>query len=334
MVNSVLVIVGMVRLYARYVSVFPVRVRVVLMISVFLGLAVAGFALDFVSGSHTNPVHDDEDNGHEPGPDASQTPDPAAPDEAVAGVLLEGSSDGDWLAGGKGDDALIGHEGDDDLIGGLGDDTLTGGDGNDWLHGDLDYGPGGDDLLTGGRGHDMLAGDGGNDTLLGGPGDDTLFGGEGDDLLRGGPGTDWLAGGAGNDTLMAGRGGGDLSGGEGDDLLIGSRDASRTFLHGDAGDDTLVPHGGDFAEGGAGADLFILRGDPGPLAPIIADYDPDADRIALRIDLAPGESAPRIALARDDEGMTLILVDGIAYGRVMGGGLVVEDLDIRLRHLP
>ena len=81
------------------------------MISVFLGLAVAGFALDFVSGSHTNRVHDDEDGGREPGPDTPQTPDPgtpepdtpepAAPDEAVAGVLLEGSSDGDWLAGAR-----------------------------------------------------------------------------------------------------------------------------------------------------------------------------------------------------------------------------------------
>lgn len=299
-----------------------------MMFAAFVSLAVAGLALDFLSGSEPDGDHDDDAPS-----DINGLADDLHRPADAPGQRIEGTSDGDFLGGGDGHDLLIGHQGDDELIGGLGDDTLLGGVGNDWLHGDLDYGPGGDDLLIGGRGHDMLAGDGGNDTLLGGPGDDTLFGGQGDDLLRGGPGMDILMGGAGNDTLMAGRGGGDLTGGDGDDRLIGSRDEARSWLHGGPGDDTLIPYANDFAEGGEGADLFILRGDPGPLPPIIADFNPAEDRIALRIDLRPGDPPPDIALERDDDGMIRILVDGIAYGRVMGGDLLPEDIEIRRRFL-
>ncbi|MBJ7415868.1 MAG: hypothetical protein JHC88_10535 [Niveispirillum sp.] len=83
--------------------------------------------------------------------------------------------------------------------------------------------------LTGTAGDDMLTGGAGNDTLNGGAGNDLLFGGKGDDLLIGGPGDDTLVGGEGRDTLK----GGD-------------------------GNDTLVVDSQDVAEGGKGADHFII----------------------------------------------------------------------------
>lgn len=84
-------------------------------------------------------------------------------------------------------------------------------------------------VLTGTAGDEMLTGRAGNDTISGGAGNDLLFGGRGDDLLLGGPGNDTLVGGPGHDTLR----GGD-------------------------GDDTLSVDDQDIAEGGAGADQFVI----------------------------------------------------------------------------
>jgi Ca2+-binding RTX toxin-like protein len=84
-------------------------------------------------------------------------------------------------------------------------------------------------VLTGTAGDEMLTGGAGNDTISGGAGNDLLFGGRGDDLLLGGPGDDTLVGGAGHDSLR----GGD-------------------------GDDTLSVDHQDAAEGGAGADRFVI----------------------------------------------------------------------------
>lgn len=84
-------------------------------------------------------------------------------------------------------------------------------------------------VLTGTAGDEMLTGGAGNDTISGGAGNDLLFGGHGDDLLLGGTGNDTLVGGAGRDSLR----GGD-------------------------GDDTLSVDDQDVAEGGAGADRFVI----------------------------------------------------------------------------
>lgn len=288
-----------------------------LLAGALLGLVFLGWALDFM-----------EDDGPREGADeGNRLPNPGGATPSPPGLSLTGTSDGDWLAGGDGDDHLIGEEGDDDLFGGLGHDTLDGGPGNDWLVGDGDYGPGGNDLLIGRTGDDYLAGNGGNDSLHGGPGNDSLFGGEGDDLLSAGPGNDWLFGGPGNDTLIAGPGENDLTGGEGDDLLIGSADGGQSWMHGGDGDDTLVLYANDFGEGGAGADRFVLPHDPvrdpdldlppdAAAPPVIADYDPQEDRIELRL---PADLPdPVISLRRDDEGMAVIMLDGIPVGRVIG----------------
>lgn len=75
-------------------------------------------------------------------------------------------------------------------------------------------------------------------------------------ILIGGPGADHLVGGAGNDILLGGDGDDILEGGGGDDYLDGG--AGVNHLIGGAGNDTLVVSVNDTAEGGEGADTFIL----------------------------------------------------------------------------
>ncbi|QBE63355.1 beta strand repeat-containing protein [Pseudoduganella lutea] len=131
--------------------------------------------------------------------------------------------------------------------------AFAGDDGKDWHEGTMF--------------NDTLNGNGGNDTMMGGPGGDVLDGGAGDDLLSGNAGDDTLAGGAGNDTLS-----GDnsrLDGGDGaDSLSTVLSPGSRHQLAGGAGDDLLKIRSyrastGSMveADGGAGADVFVLETD-------------------------------------------------------------------------
>lgn len=238
-----------------------------------------------------------------------------------------GGEDDDILMGGEGDDVIVGLGGADDLRGGLGNDTIRAGDGDDWVQGDGAYGAGGDDLVFGGAGNDSLAGQGGNDTLYGGPGSDTIFGGEGNDSLIGGPGDDWLAGNDGNDTLISGGGADDLDGGAGDDVLIGGDDAERAWLHGGEGNDTLMPGSGDYAEGLAGADTFVLRSQVED-APVIGDYQPDEDRIELHMPKDMTDD-PQIQIVEARDGSTLIRVNGEPVGRLLGAqGLRIADIAV------
>ncbi|WP_395670872.1 hypothetical protein [Phenylobacterium sp.] len=70
-----------------------------------------------------------------------------------------------------------------------------------------------------------------------------LAGGDGDDRLQGGDGADTLVGGAGDDTLS----GGGVAGGGGRDLLVGGE-----------GDDRIDVDAATIAEGGEGADTFVI----------------------------------------------------------------------------
>lgn len=84
----------------------------------------------------------------------------------------------------------------------------------------------------------------------------SLTGADGDDLLTGGAGNDTLVGGTGNDLLFGGYGNDLLIGGAGDDTLVGGN--GRDTLNGGDGNDTLVVDSQDVAEGGTGADRFII----------------------------------------------------------------------------
>lgn len=106
--------------------------------------------------------------------------------------------------------------------------------------GTIQVGTNGNNTLNGTSGADLLLGLGGNDKLDGKGGDDVICGGDGVDLLTGAAGHDLLEGGNGNDVLNSGNGDHDsLSGGEGNDTLLDG-DGVRN------------------AQGGAGADLFII----------------------------------------------------------------------------
>ncbi|MBK4216271.1 calcium-binding protein [Paracoccus caeni] len=254
--------------------------------------------------------------------------DPPAPQIPVPdGQIYLGGDGSDYLMGGAGGDSLDGGAGDDDLRGGLGDDTIRAGDGNDWVQGEAEYGPGGNDEIYGGAGNDLLAGQCGDDLIWGEQGDDTLYGGEGNDTLHGGSGTDWLSGNDGDDVLISGGGADDLDGGRGNDLLIGDDDPETVWMHGGEGDDTLMPGAGDFAEGLAGADHFVLRQVDGEV-PVIAGYNGVEDQIFLHLPADIAVNA-EIALQRDQDDTLLITVNGSAIGRLLqDGGLTVEDIVI------
>lgn len=97
----------------------------------------------------------------------------------------------------------------------------------------------------------------GNDTLRGGDGDDTLHGGAGQDSLSGGAGADHLYGGAGADTLDGG----------------GAPEGRFDFLDGGDGDDQINLAATTIAQGGAGADTFVVAHPAaGALLGVILDY--------------------------------------------------------------
>ena len=291
-----------------------------LMLSSLIGLLFMGLAVDTTAISRS-PEDEGEEGGEEPDPNAN-----GGSGEEDRGETLHGTEGSDMLGGEPTDDMLVGNGGNDDLLGGLGNDTLLGGDGTDWIYGDGDYGDGGNDSIEGGAGGDSLAGQGGNDTVHGGADDDTIFGGEGDDLLTGGVGTDWISGNSGNDTLIAGLGEDDLDGGDGDDMIYGSAEADNAWLHGGEGNDTLLAGAGDFAEGGAGQDLFLLD-EPGEAVPTIGDFNAAEDQVELRY-VDDGDGVPPVlSLDQDAEGATVIRMDGVAVGRFLSAqGLDVQDI--------
>jgi Ca2+-binding RTX toxin-like protein len=203
----------------------------------------------------------------------------------LAGDIVTGSVNQDWIYGWGGDDTLSGNDGNDSIIAGDGADTLNGDAGDDTLRGGD-----GDDVINGGEGDDRIFGDAGADTVDGGEGHDYVdyrassdgvtislsgsvgTGGlaegdtltnierihgssSGDDTLTGSDNSDWLYGWGGNDALLGGDGKDYIYGGNGDDVIIG-------------GD------GGDVLNGGSGTDTL--------------DYS--AETANLTIDLAMGQA--------------------------------------------
>ena len=72
---------------------------------------------------------------------------------------------------------------------------------------------------------------------------------------------------------------------------------------------------GDWAEGGAGADLLLVQG--GEVEAVIAGFDPDEDQIHLLAE--PHEDGTLPALMVGAEGSdALLLLDGMAVARVLG----------------
>jgi hypothetical protein len=191
---------------------------------------------------------------------------------------LIGNSGANLLRGRAGNDVLDSGGGGDTLRGGSGDDTYLlrsaldqvfegSGRGNDTVISSFSSSlsanvenlvfEGSSNVVGSGNAQDnSMSGNAGNNRLLGRAGDDTLRGMDGNDTLKGGAGNDLLEGGAGNDRMTGGPGIDALSGGIGDDRLI-------------------LTEGADFAEGGAGADVFEFHGSGG--IAVIGDFTAGED---------------------------------------------------------
>ncbi|MCC7268614.1 MAG: hypothetical protein IT546_14925, partial [Caulobacteraceae bacterium] len=102
--------------------------------------------------------------------------------------------------------------------------------------------------------------------------DQVLRAADGGERLDGGAGRDLLIGGAGNDQLYGGAGADVLIGGAGDDRLDGGTAQGDEVdqLYGGAGNDTLLLGPRVIAEGGEGADTFVLA----RIAPATPGHDP------------------------------------------------------------
>ncbi|MFO1164199.1 MAG: hypothetical protein U1E55_03345 [Paracoccus sp. (in: a-proteobacteria)] len=67
--------------------------------------------------------------------------------------------------------------------------------------------------------------------------------------------------------------------------------------------------------------------EPGAGIPTIADFTAAEDQIELRYEDDGSGEVPALSLDRDDEGATVIRMDGVAVGRLLNGeGLDVHDI--------
>lgn len=297
-----------------------------LMLASLFGILMVGAAVDFTGVLKSGEGDDDAP----PAPGGGDLPENTIEGTPLADIIVGGaeaeaiSGDGgdDQIGGYQGADTLDGGTGADDLHGMDGDDTIVGGAGNDTLHGED-----GGDRLEGGAGDDLLAGYEGDDTLSGGAGKDALIGGGGADRLDGGAGDDALEGMLGDDTLTGGAGQDTLMGGDGNDVLDGrvpgdgSPDTDgRDFLNGGRGDDTILVGRDDWADGGEGADGFVLSDwlAEAEGSATIGDYDPAEDQLVIVYD-PTGHPDPVVAVEPDEgtEGAIHILLDGAIIARVL-----------------
>ncbi|KQW78798.1 beta strand repeat-containing protein [Brevundimonas sp. Root1279] len=188
----------------------------------------------------------------------------------IAGIIVNGTPNGEMLTGTEGDDTLDGMAGNDNLRGGQGNDALIGGDDIDVADYSLaaggvianlttgtaaNDGDGGQDTLAdvenlfGSAYNDNLTGNGANNDLRGGAGDDIVSGLGADDFLHGVTGNDQLLGGDGADVLRGGAGVDVLNGGNGIDTADYSAaaaavraqlNANSSSNDGDGATDTFV----------------------------------------------------------------------------------------------
>jgi Ca2+-binding RTX toxin-like protein len=155
---------------------------------------------------------------------------------------------------------------------------------------DVVFGSDENETINGGDGDDILGGGGGKDAIVGGVGNDYLDGGNGDNVLDGGAGDDTMTGGSRYDSQMYGGKGDDTFnlvagttafGGSGEDTFVGKTGDVIGLSSGEGGNDTFIAAAGGqiFADGGAGADLFVIHKDAKRMS--ITDFQVGRDKLDL-----------------------------------------------------
>lgn len=155
---------------------------------------------------------------------------------------------------------------------------------------DVVFGSDESNIVYGGDGDDILGGAGGRDTIVGGIGNDYLDGGDGDNVLDGGDGDDTMTGGSRYDSQMFGgkgedtfllTGGTDSFGGADNDTFVGKTKDVIGLSSGEGGADTFIADSGGqiFADGGGGADLFIIKQDARKMG--ITNFQTGRDKLDL-----------------------------------------------------
>ena len=203
-------------------------------------------------------------------------------------TLLRGTDDNDYIYN-DGSNVTIDAGAGNDSIGNDGSFvTIDGGSGNDYIFNGLGYN---NFSIDGGAGNDSIySNDGSQDTIDGGEGDDyinnsggsnmTIDAGAGNDsidnygsfvTINGGDGNDYISaegenvsilGGDGNDVIDNRGSTMTIDGDDGDDFIENT--GSHVTIKGGAGDDYIylesVDEGGNTIYGGAGADIFVYKG--------------------------------------------------------------------------
>lgn len=163
--------------------------------------------------------------------------------------------------------------------------------------------------------------------LIGGDTASSIIGSEGDDILLGGEQDDVIDGGAGNDILLGLGGNNSITGGDGNDIITGGGLAITGNGSASVLTVTVDTKGLDTLTGGAGADRFVLGGNPSTEPngqPPIIHYDEAGNNdYALIQDFTPGEDTIELGGSKTDYRLAASpagLPTGIALYR--GGELI------------
>ncbi|MCV2889648.1 calcium-binding protein [Ruegeria aquimaris] len=245
----------------------------------------------------------------------------AEADEILGDIdFVSGTQNLDTRAG---DDGVVLLEGNNRIETGEGDDTVLSGAGADNVNlgsGDDVYGT---DTRVIHRDDDVQSFPEPDDAI---PVGDTLV--RGDDLEQG---NDTIAGGTGDDAISDNFGRNLINGQQGDDFIISVDDASdqgtADTVRGGVGQDILVVDQGDHVTTGDGADQVVIETYNG----VVDGYDlititdfiagQDALTVQGNADLlrpAPDGTSPVSLQELEDDGGTLVLINGIPIAHLLG----------------
>ena len=258
----------------------------------------------------------------------------AEADEILGDIdFVSGTQNLDTRAG---DDEVVLLEGNNRIETGEGDDTVLSGAGADNVNlgsGDDVYGT---DTRVIHRDDDVQSFPEPDDAI---PVGDTLVRG---DVLE--QGNDTIAGGTGDDAISDNFGRNLINGQQGDDFIISVDDArdqgTADTVRGGFGQDTLVVDQGDHVTTGDGADQVVIETYNGVVDGYdlitITDFIAGQDALTVQGDAdllrpAPDGTSPVSLQELEDDGGTLVLINGIPIAHLLGAqGMSPGQIELRI----